>query len=115
MWLWLSMMPGTTVRPFRSMIRAPDAPGGALLPTATKRPFLVDTIVATVLLRSIVWIRPLMKTSSWLVPPAAPEAACPAPAGPAGPAAGRPAQPKAAATPAAAPAPSSRRRDRRFG
>jgi hypothetical protein len=48
------MMPGTTVRPFRSMIRAPG-PGAAWpVPTATKRPFLIDAIVAMVLLRSIV-------------------------------------------------------------
>ena len=71
------MMPGTTVRPFRSMIRTPGPGTGAPVPTATKRPFLIDTIVATVLLRSIVWIRPLTKTSSSLVPPAAPEGGLP--------------------------------------
>jgi hypothetical protein len=47
------MMPGTTVRPFRSMTRAP-AGGVAGGPIATKRPPLIDALVAMVLPASIV-------------------------------------------------------------
>ena len=107
------MMPGTTVRPFRSTIRTPGPGTGAPVPTATKRPFLIDTIVAMVLLRSIVWILPLTKTSSSVVP-AAPVGACPVAPGAAVPVAVRLAQPRAAATAAEAPAPSSWRRDKDF-
>src|SRR5688572_23618240 len=108
MWLWLSMMPGTAVRPRRSTIRRPAAGLGAAPPTAVNRPFLMVTVFATVLLRSIVWIRPLTKTSSSA---AAAAGACPAACAPS---ATLPGWPSAAAMPAAAPAPSSWRRDKPF-
>src|SRR5688572_10362028 len=102
------MMPGTTVRPLRSITRAPR-PG--VFPTAANRPPAIDTLVAMVLFRSIVWMRPLTKTRSAAVA-CDPPAACGADDDPACGVAERGAQPSAADTPAAAPAPSSRRLDR---
>jgi hypothetical protein len=62
-WLWLSMMPGTTVRPRRSITRVP-ARGGGALSTAEKRPLRIDTLRAIVFFPSIVWILPFTKTRS---------------------------------------------------
>src|SRR5438477_384727 len=59
------MIPGTTVRPRRSITRMPAAARGAAPPTAANRPFLIVTVVAIVLLPSIVWIRPLTNASCW--------------------------------------------------
>src|SRR6266702_389257 len=65
MWLWLSMIPGTTVRPRRSMtfVSGPWRPLDAL-PISAKRPSLIDTAETTVLSSSIVCILPLMNTVS---------------------------------------------------
>src|SRR5882762_8216042 len=65
MWLWLSMIPGTTVRPRRSMtfVSCPWSPLDAW-PTSTKRPSLIDTAETTVFSSSIVCILPLTNTVS---------------------------------------------------
>jgi hypothetical protein len=67
MWLWLSMMPGTTVRPRRLMVRA-QSPSSEPppWPTSAKRPFLISTLDTTVSCRSIVWMLPF--TSLRLAP-----------------------------------------------
>jgi hypothetical protein len=65
MWLWLSMIPGTTVRPcrFTTCVPAPCwAP--APFPTITKRPFLMATSDTTVLWSSMVWILPFQRMRS---------------------------------------------------
>src|SRR6266853_689110 len=65
MWLWLSMIPGTTVRPRRSMtfVLGPWRPLDAW-PTSAKRPSVIDTEETTVFSSSIVCILPLMSTVS---------------------------------------------------
>ena len=58
------MMPGTTVRLRRSMIRRPAAGLGAAPPTAANRPLRIVTVATTLFFASIVWMLPLTKTSS---------------------------------------------------
>src|SRR5687768_4923417 len=103
------MMPGTTVRPLRSMTRAP---GPGVLPTATNRPLLMDELLATVFARSSVWMRPLTNTRS-AAAAFVPRGDCAGEVRACG-VAERGAQPSAADTPAAAPTPSTWRRDRRL-
>ena len=57
------MIPGTTVRPLRLMTRTPGPWACAPLPTAVKRPSLTVTDDTMLFPASIVWIRPLTKTS----------------------------------------------------
>src|SRR5262245_1536342 len=66
MWLWLSMMPGTTVRPRRSMTRVflPAWAFGRPVSTSRKRPSLITTEEAIVFFASMVWILPLMRMTS---------------------------------------------------
>ena len=109
---WPSMRPGTTVRPLRSMTRVLAARAGGVSPTATNRPFLIDTVLAMVFRASIVWIRPLVRTSvasGCARPPAAGgSGAWPARTIDAGP------LPRAAAVPAAVAAPMNCRREKPF-
>src|SRR5215831_20282894 len=65
MWLWLSMIPGTTVRPCRFTTCVP-APwwDTAPWPTTTKRPSLMATSDTTVFLSSMVWILPFQRMRS---------------------------------------------------
>ena len=58
---WPSIRPGRTVRPFRSMARPWR---GTPLSTSTKRPFRMTTPETTRSSPSMVWIRPLKRTSS---------------------------------------------------
>src|SRR5580698_3741588 len=59
MWMCGSTNPGTAVRPCRSIIRTEGPALGGLPPTLTKRPFRIDTVLATVSRASRVWILPL--------------------------------------------------------
>src|SRR6266850_1745581 len=69
MWSWLSMMPGTTARPCRLMVRShsssPSSP--RRWPTAANLPFLIRTEDTMESFLSIVWIFPL---TSLRLPPA---------------------------------------------
>src|SRR3989449_10342545 len=65
------MMPGTAVRPRRSITRVPGRGVGAAPSTVEKRPFRIDTVPAMVFLSSIVWILPFTRTSSSVVSPCA--------------------------------------------
>src|SRR5262249_53726742 len=91
MCMWLSIKPGTTRRPFRS-IALPPLPASAITsrsePTAVKRPSMIATASAWGLLRSSVVMRPLRRIRSgcmlWAlvspnvpVPPTKPVAANP--------------------------------------
>jgi hypothetical protein len=60
---WPSMSPGTAVRPLRSMTLVFVPAASARPPTDTKRPFLIDTVLTTVLAAFIVWMRPFVRTS----------------------------------------------------
>ena len=62
MWLWLSMMPGTAVRPRRSTVRVQRS-SSRPPPTSTNRPSRISTDDTTVSFLSIVWIRPLTSLS----------------------------------------------------
>ena len=105
--VWLSMRPGTTVAPLRSMTRAslPPSPW----PTSAKRPLRMVTDETTRLRSSMVWILPFTRTRSrsfsFPRPRARASVAC------ATPAVSPP--PVTAATPASALAFSMSRRDRR--
>src|SRR5580698_8742835 len=59
MWMCGSTNPGTAVRPCRSIIRTDGPALGGLPPTLTKRPFRIDTVLATVSRACKVWILPL--------------------------------------------------------
>src|SRR6266850_7835593 len=69
MWSWLSMMPGTTARPCRLIVRAHSSPPSSprRWPTAANLPFLIRTEDTTESFLSIVWIFPL---TSLRLPPA---------------------------------------------
>src|SRR6267143_1538854 len=68
MWSWLSMIPGTTVRPCRLMVRAqPSSSSPRRWPTAANRPFVIRTEDTMESFLSIVWIFPL---TSLRLPPA---------------------------------------------
>ena len=78
MWLCASMIPGITVRPFRSTRLGFPPRASTLLPTAAKRPLRISACETTRLFWSIVWIRPLTSTRapSAGVPAAAGRCAC---------------------------------------
>ena len=63
-WLWLSIIPGTTVRPRRLISRVQSSlPWCQPWPTSAKRPFLMSTEDTTRSLASIVWILPFTSLS----------------------------------------------------
>jgi hypothetical protein len=65
MWLWLSMMPGTTVRPRRLISRVhSSSPLRASPPTAAKRPLRISTEDTTRSFASMVWILPWTRRSA---------------------------------------------------
>src|SRR6266850_2656877 len=68
-WLWLSMMPGTTVRPCRLIVRVHSSSSLSprRCPTAANLPFSISTEDTTESFLSIVWILPL---TSLRLPPA---------------------------------------------
>ena len=70
MWRWLSIRPGSALRPLRSMVLV-SGPAWAItsasLPTARKRPSLIATALAVGLPRSSVVKRPLRRMRSAVI------------------------------------------------
>jgi len=65
MWLWLSMIPGTTVRAAQvDDLRVGPVMRPSRVPTSAKRPSVIDTEETIVFSSSIVCILPLMSTVS---------------------------------------------------
>mgnify|MGYP003575697380 CR=1 FL=1 len=71
------MIPGMTVRPRKSMVRAPGVAAGAASPTVTKRPFRIVTARAMALFASIVWTLPLIRRRSGVPAAGATPRSCP--------------------------------------
>src|SRR5690349_17719662 len=66
MWLWLSMIPGTAVRPRRSIVRVHSSSLCSWWPTSAKCPLVMSTLETTLSCLSIVWIRPFTRRSEVL-------------------------------------------------